>query len=593
MAASNASTASRCHALLTESLTKLTWWLSTILRIRRRGRSRNSSILFLLTLAALATRLHRISVDNRVVWDETHFGRFATRYINGEFYLDVHPPLGKLLLTLVYRTLGYIGDFEFNSGDTYPSSVPFVAARCVQAFLGALLAPVSVLILQTLHLPAAWAWTAGASVALDNALIGISRIVVLDSMLLLANASSVYAFLCFKQAQKRRLQLALVLGAALGLLCSIKLVGLLTLAVFNAFLIGDIIIYRGTAKGWLQELICLLSINGIPSLVYVLGFLAQSSIFRNYTPEADHMGSEYVTRLNNSALSLQHPTTRSGSFVVLRAAEYPFAYLSAYAASNSSEYVLATRRRLAVEDYWRVQPPSSSGFSNKKPIGYGDTISLFVPKTSVRVSVLRRGLVGLENKSRNENASADTAFYNRELTETGASGWRIIPDRRHGNAHGFIPVVSKFRLQSIKHDCELAIDYRRLLYDEHLIDNPGSVPRQHLFKCAERGRGTLWNIEHHLSTVAETPINLSQYVCVSHFRDFSSYNRLMRELNGMLVSDPDQISPVESPPLGWPFLADPMPMVQWQPEDASAKKYMLIGNPALWWLSALVYLMAK
>ncbi|KAJ1805211.1 dolichyl-phosphate-mannose-protein mannosyltransferase, partial [Coemansia sp. RSA 2599] len=364
MTTRNVGPASRCLALLTEGLRRWLWPSRIKLQDGRcqrkhrhchRRRHRVYAALLGLFLVALAARLRGIGADSRVVWDETHFGRFATRYINREFYLDVHPPLGKLLLTAIYAALGYSGDFDFESGQAYPSSVPIASARCVQALLGALLAPVSVVVLHAMRLPPACAWLAGFFAALDNALIGISRIVVLDSMLLLANALSLYAFLRLKLAQKRKLRHALVFGAALGILCSIKLVGLLTLTVFNAFLIGDILVYRGTPREHMRALLRLLSALALSALVYLAAFAIQLLVFQNYTPEAEHMGSEFVARLNNSAIASQYPTIRPGSFVVLRSAHYPFEYLSAYAtnSNSSSDYVLATRRRLAVEDYWQ------------------------------------------------------------------------------------------------------------------------------------------------------------------------------------------------------------------------------------------------
>ena len=52
-----------------------------------------------LTMTALGfvTRFWGISHPNQVVFDEVHFGKFASYYLSRVYFFDVHPPFGKLL----------------------------------------------------------------------------------------------------------------------------------------------------------------------------------------------------------------------------------------------------------------------------------------------------------------------------------------------------------------------------------------------------------------------------------------------------------------------------------------------------------------
>lgn len=51
--------------------------------------------------------------DTDASFDEVHFGGFAAKYIRQKFFMDVHPPLAKMLITLAAYIGGFDGNFDF------------------------------------------------------------------------------------------------------------------------------------------------------------------------------------------------------------------------------------------------------------------------------------------------------------------------------------------------------------------------------------------------------------------------------------------------------------------------------------------------
>ncbi|KAJ3191571.1 Protein O-mannosyltransferase 2, partial [Entophlyctis luteolus] len=93
----------------------------------------------LLTVASVFTRVYKLNKADFVVWDEAHFGKFASFYIRHEFYHDVHPPLGKMLLGASGLFVGYDGSFKFESAEKYPATLNYTGMRAFCSIVGAMM----------------------------------------------------------------------------------------------------------------------------------------------------------------------------------------------------------------------------------------------------------------------------------------------------------------------------------------------------------------------------------------------------------------------------------------------------------------------
>lgn len=86
----------------------------------------------------------------RLLIETLSFGGFASKYIKGKFFMDVHPPLAKLLLTLAGWLAGFDGGFDFKDigNDYLEPGVPYVAMRLLPALMGVITVPILFLTLK-------------------------------------------------------------------------------------------------------------------------------------------------------------------------------------------------------------------------------------------------------------------------------------------------------------------------------------------------------------------------------------------------------------------------------------------------------------
>lgn len=190
---------------------------------------KNKPLLFLIILGVSSfTHFAFFGQPNQTVFDEVHFGKFVSGYLAGEYFFDIHPPLGKLLFSGIAYLGGFSPEFSFdNIGTIFPNN-HYLALRSMPMLAGTLLPLVIFAVALQLGFSPAASFLAGILTALDGALITQSRFILLDAFLLLFGFSALLFYLKFlkqtglNHGQFQYLWLAGIFGALAG---SIKWTG--------------------------------------------------------------------------------------------------------------------------------------------------------------------------------------------------------------------------------------------------------------------------------------------------------------------------------------------------------------------------------
>ncbi|ELT93986.1 hypothetical protein CAPTEDRAFT_152537 [Capitella teleta] len=161
------------------------------------------SCLLAITFFAFASRLYKIDEPDHICWDETHFGKMGSYYLNHTFFFDVHPPLGKMMIAAFGHMTGYNGSFAFSKpGDKY-GGVSFVGMRVCCACLGSCLIPIS--------FGSTWLLTKRLNAAVfssiivlcDTGVLTLSQYILLDTPLLFFIMAAAFCLLMFQEYHKK------------------------------------------------------------------------------------------------------------------------------------------------------------------------------------------------------------------------------------------------------------------------------------------------------------------------------------------------------------------------------------------------------
>lgn len=146
------------------------------------------------------TRILRLESPNHVVFDEMHYGKYASLYLKNTFFFDSNPPLGKMMIAFAGYLAGFDGKFSFDKiGQEYPHDLPLWALRLIPALCGSLMTPTVYLIMTELGLSYYAAGLAAFCVLFDTALLTQSRFILMESIMMFFGLTALLCVLKFRK----------------------------------------------------------------------------------------------------------------------------------------------------------------------------------------------------------------------------------------------------------------------------------------------------------------------------------------------------------------------------------------------------------
>ena len=322
----------------------LFWILKDVLRVIPKEKSKyaivnkindlfpddEAKVFLVICFLSFLTRFFAIHFPRGIVWDETHFGKFAGYYIKGTFYFDVHPPLAKMLIFFAGWTTGYDGNFEFKQPGVPYGDVRYLGMRCMCAFFGAAVPPLSFMTVRGMGFSVSASALSACFCLFDVGSLCLAKYILLDPFLMFFIQLSVFCTVMFFSVRRRPFKREWWLwmaacGVSLGLTLSVKWVGLFVILFVGATtvmdlwdLLGDLKLSNKTlVKHFFARVACLIV---LPLVVYTFTFVVHFALLPNAGPGDGFMSSAFQTRLRGNELNGASAPTQVayGSIVSLK-----------------------------------------------------------------------------------------------------------------------------------------------------------------------------------------------------------------------------------------------------------------------------------
>ncbi|TRM61270.1 glycosyltransferase family 39 protein [Schizophyllum amplum] len=545
------------------------------------------------TLLSCYTRYHNIGKSGVVVWDEAHFGKFGSHYLKREFYFDVHPPLGKMLVGLAGLLSGYDGSFEFKSGAEYPDTVPYVSMRVMLATFGVGMVPLAWYTAVELGMSMWACHLVALMVLLDVGWLTISRFILLDSMLLFFTFLTVFCLTKFHNQQSYSFSfdwwmwLAFT-GVSIGCVTSVKLVGLFVTALVGLYTVEDLwekfgdlrMSVREQAWHWGARIACLIV---IPVLVFMASFKMHFMVLNHSGPGDAQMSSLFQANLVGNDFAKNPLEVAFGSKLTLKNYGYGGGLLHSHVQTfptGSQQQQVTCYHYKDNNNEWIVLPTwEEPDYNPNDP----------------EIRFLQDGdIIRLQHAATGRNLHSHTipAPVTKLNHEVAGYGNATIGDR---NDYWVVEIVddvkagSKDKVPRV-HSLTTRLRLRHKVLNCYLRAANTVLPpwgfKQVEVSCDKENNPhdahTYWNVESHWNE--RLPPGDMKLYRSPFLRDFWHLNVAMMTSNNALVPDPDKEDILASKPFDWPFLHLGLRMCGWGDVQT---KYYLLGTPVIWWGSTI------
>ncbi|KFZ06161.1 hypothetical protein V501_07659 [Pseudogymnoascus sp. VKM F-4519 (FW-2642)] len=563
-------------------------------------------VMIFVTVIAAIVRLFRIYQPSSVVFDEVHFGGFASKYMKGKFFMDVHPPLAKLLLTLAGFMAGFDGNFDFKEigKDYIEPGVPYVAMRMLPAICGILLVPTMFLTLKAAGCRTMTAGLGAGLIIFENGLLTQARLILLDSPLMIMTAITALAFTSFTNQQEQGPAKAFqpswwfwlaMTGLGLGATASVKWVGLFTIAWVGSLTVVQLWVVLGDYKNVTPRLLfkhilarvfCLIL---IPVTFYMAMFAIHFQILQNPGEGDGFMSSEFQATLNSKGMKDVPVDVALGSRVSIRHHNTQGGYLHSHNLmypGGSKQQQITLYPHKDENNVWLLenttQPLDVNGeningsyaWDTISPPAFlkdNDVIKLFHIPTNRRLH------------SHDVRPPVTEADWQNEVSAYGYEGFEgdandffrieIVKTKSEGDLakERVRTIQTKFRLIHVMTGCALF---------SHKVKLPDWASEQQEVTCAKQGTlpNSIWFIEQNEHPQLGADAEKVNYKNPGFLGKFWELQKVMWQTNAGLVES----HAWDSRPMSWPILQRGINF--WGKDH---RQIYLIGNPIIWWSSTL------